>query len=117
MKEIRLHSAGFQFQLFSRGGEWRVMRSQHPNANDIHTLYVINISLWIKTSFEVMVKGCIPIIYKNLGVILSIKAEFFAIAKNLIIKFTPNFYELLVYIYPLTITSKLVLIHKLMLIT
>ena len=41
--------------------------SRHLNANDIPPLYVISISLWIKTSFEVMVKGCKPIIYKNWG--------------------------------------------------
>ena len=51
----------------SEGGEWHVTRLRHLNANDIPPVYVISISLWIKTSFEVMFKGCIPIIYTNCG--------------------------------------------------
>ena len=47
-----------------------MMRLRNLNANDIPPLYVISISLWIKTSFEFMVKGCVPIIYKNLVLIL-----------------------------------------------
>ena len=51
----------------AEGEEWRMMRLRHLNANDIPPLYVINISLRIKTSFEVMFKGCIPIMYTNWG--------------------------------------------------
>ena len=48
--------------LKGRGGMARdAFVSRHLNANDIPPLYVISISLWIKTSFEVIVKGCIPI--------------------------------------------------------
>ena len=64
-----LWGGDFRGGLGAKGGEWRVTGSQHLNANDIPPVYVISVSLWIKTSFKVMFKGCITII--SLGDIVS----------------------------------------------